>query len=288
MLLLSRSIARGERAAYVSRGYGGLSARASLVTCVGRGTAWPRSLAGLRVVSSTHPDLAREIGDEGAMVAHRVPDAALFFAGDKRRAVHAAAEAGCEVVVLDDAFQSWGVARHLDIVLLDAEAPLANGRVLPAGPLREPPAALARASVLVFNGAGDAAALARAKEKVNRWLRPNTRVAGLSRRIVLAGAGTNGGRPSRVLAVSGIARPGRFEASLRGAGVEWVAHEVFGDHHDYDERDARALGAKARALGADGLVTTEKDWVKLRRLDVGAPVWVARLEVELFGDEVPA
>jgi len=289
MYLLERASVEGRAVACVSRGYRSRSARGPLVSWVpalgDEGGARP----GLRMVMRDHPRIEDEIGDEGAEMALRVPSASLYFSRDKARAVRAAADGGAALVVLDDGFQSWAVPRHVDVVMLDALRPLANGRVLPAGPLREPPSALARAHVVVFNGARDSADVMRARETVQRWLRPGARVAGLVRRtelVVPGGAGA--GAPSGpVLAVSGVARPDGFARSLAGAGVAPAAHEVFPDHHRYGRGDAERIAARARELGAAAVVTTGKDWVKLRRFDLGAPVWVARLETTLIGDDIP-
>jgi tetraacyldisaccharide 4'-kinase len=286
MWILEAAIARGERAAYVSRGYGGRCAKGPLVTRVCPPGAAPQAGPGERLLARDHPALAEQVGDEGAMVAGRVPGAWLFFGPDKAWASRAAAAAGEGVVVLDDAFQSHGVARHADIVLLDAERPFANGRLLPAGPLRETPAALARAHAVVFNGVRDEAELARASAMVRVFLRPGARVAGLVRRIALVPARAGAPRaPSRVLAVSAIARPGRFEASLATAGLACAGHEIRRDHHAYTAADATAIAARARALGVDAVVTTEKDRVKLAALDLPCELWVARLEVRVIGDD---
>src|SRR5262249_40249812 len=155
----------------------GATISGSVVTCVLPPEMTPPSLAGMRVLSRGHPDLAREIGDEGALVVERAPGVAALFCHDKRRAVHTAAELGVGRVILDDAFQSWRVARHVDIVLLDAARPLDGGHLLPAGRLREKPGALARAEAIVFNGAADADAIAAGRARIERWIRPGLPLA---------------------------------------------------------------------------------------------------------------
>jgi tetraacyldisaccharide 4'-kinase len=286
MWLISRAIKLSEPVAYVSRGYRG-NVQRDVVTCVLAQSATPASLSGLRLLSSTHPDLALEIGDEGAMVVERAPGVNAFFCQDKRRAVGVAAELGAARVFLDDAFQSWRVARHADIVLLDAERPLDGGALLPAGRLREKPDALQRAHAIVFNGAATADAVASARQKVARWLRPGVLVAGMARRVELEHVSGDSTRPDAFLAVSGIARPAAFERSLADAGVRTAGHEIFADHHRYDARDVARIGARLHKEGLRAVVVTEKDWVKLRQLSPPFPVWVARLEVSLIGDELP-
>jgi tetraacyldisaccharide 4'-kinase len=180
------------------------------------------------------------------------------------------------------------VPRHTDIVLLDSEQPLDGGQLLPAGRLRENPDALARADAIVFNGAGTPAAVSAARARVERWLRPGVPVAGMERRVELkpvAGAAAAAHGP--FLAVSAIARPAAFAQSLKSVGVSIAAHEAFADHHRYEARDIERIATRARSANAAAMVTTEKDWVKLRRFDLPLPVWVARLAVSLTGDELP-
>jgi len=287
MWILTRLIAGGARCAYVSRGYRGKAVQRDTVTCVLESEAVPMSLAGLRVLSRAHPLLARDVGDEGAMVCMDIPGGSAFFCADKPRAVRAASDLGVDVIVLDDAFQSWGVARHVDIVLLDAVRPFGNGRLLPVGRLREKPAALARADAIVLNGVESADSLEAARGGVTRWIDEGTPVAGMIRRIVLEPAeGGSGAQPDSFLAVSGIGRPGNFERALTDAGARIVGHERFPDHHDYAAHDVERIQARARRESA-GVVTTEKDYVKLRHTMGTDNVWVARLEVSLVGDELP-
>jgi tetraacyldisaccharide 4'-kinase len=282
--LLERAIQAGKRAAYVSRGFGSEAERGPLITVVpGEEAAAPASFAGLRVVARNARGLATAIGDEGAMAARLAPTVSLVFARDKRRAVAVAAQLGAEIVVVDDALQSFTLARHVDVLLLDASRPLANGRLLPAGRLREAPSAIARAHVIVFNGASDAAAVERARERVARYLRADARVYGLRRRVTLqAGNARAATLLTDAVVVSGIARPDRFRESVEAAGVRVADALAYPDHHRYTVSDVRTIQSRARGRA---VVTTEKDWVKLEAFDWGdADVWVARLEVACVGD----
>jgi tetraacyldisaccharide 4'-kinase len=284
---LARAAEDGARVAYVSRGYGARAVGAHTVTGVLPGDVLPVDAAGWRVLARSHPELAREIGDEGALVVERAPGAAALFCADKRRAVAAAAALGVDVVVLDDGFQSWRVARNTDVVMLDAARPLDGGALLPAGTLREAPSALRRADAVVFNGASSEDALQNARARVARWLRDGIPVAGMARSLSFAAVGAGAqASPWRLVAVSAIARPEAFARSLADAGVVVAAHLMFRDHHRYDAKDVARIAARAAREDAE-VVTTEKDWVKLRGLELPARVWVARLEVALIGDPLP-
>jgi tetraacyldisaccharide 4'-kinase len=244
----------------------------------------PSNFAGLRVVARDTPDLAAAAGDEGALVARRAPHTPLFLSRDKRRAVAAAARDGVEIVVVDDAFQSFALPRHIDVLLLDAFRPFDNGRLLPAGRLREPPAVISRADVVVFNHADRPEWIEQARTRIAQWLRPDQRVYGLRRAITLAPV-TRGAtdKPSSAILVSGIARVDSFRSLVEGAGVVPADLCTFRDHHRYTEADARMLRGRAAHRP---IVTTEKDWVKLGRFDWGeSSVWVARLYIELVGGD---
>jgi tetraacyldisaccharide 4'-kinase len=170
--LVERAAAAGRRVAYASRGFASAAEHGPLVTVVpAHDGAPPASLAGLRIVARSAPGLADAAGDEAAVVAARAPAVPLVLARDKRRAVDVAGHLGAEIVVVDDAFQSFALARHVDVLLLDSLHPLANGRVLPAGRLREAPSAIGRADIVVFNGAGSTADIDASKARVARWLK---------------------------------------------------------------------------------------------------------------------
>jgi tetraacyldisaccharide 4'-kinase len=283
--LIERAARAGKRAAYVSRGFASDAERGPLVTVVPHEDAPPpANFAGLRVVARHSPDLAAAVGDEGALIARRAHHTPLFLSRDKRRAVEAAARAGAEIIVVDDAFQSFALGRHVNVLLLDARRPFDNGWVLPAGRLRENPAAIARADVIVFNGAGRTELIEEARGRVAKWLRPEQRVYGLRREITLVPVTAAAkDTPSSVTMVAGIAKWRDFGAMLEGAGMRVIDARRFRDHHSYTEADARTL----RAGSPDQpIVTTEKDWVKLGRFEWGErAVWVARLDVELVGRE---
>ena len=287
MWYLARALDTGASVAYVSRGYGSPANTSRRVTCVLPDGITLTRPSGARLLSRAHVDLAREIGDEGALVVERVPGAAMLCCADKTRAVAMAADLGIDTVVIDDGFQSWRVARHLDIVLLDAEAPLDGGQLLPAGTLRERPDALRRAHAVVFNGAASDSTVRDARSRVEPWLREGAAVAGMTRSLSIASADRAPGRPGRLLAVSAIARPDAFVRSLQGAGVDVAGHVVFRDHHRYDARDVARVVERTRGENLD-IVVTEQDWVKLRHLQPRVRVWVARLDVALMGDPLPA
>jgi tetraacyldisaccharide 4'-kinase len=237
----------GEIPAIVSRGYGGHAGPGPLIVSTGSG---PRVDA-------------RACGDEPFLLAKSLPGVIVVVGSDRVEGVGAAAGAGATVAVLDDGFQHRRLARDLDVVVLDGRAPFGNGRLLPAGPLREPPGSLDRAGVVVLTrltrNDGGAAATRR------------VRAAGFSGPIVRAGHRRLGFRtqdgaasapPSRAVAFCGIGDPDLFRRDLEAEGVTPVAFLAFRDHHRYDAASWERLAGRARASGVP-LVTTEKDLVRL-------------------------
>jgi tetraacyldisaccharide 4'-kinase len=212
---------------------------------------------------------------------HRQWNAAIpvIVGKDRHRGAVAAAARGCTVVLLDDGFQHRRLARDLDIVLVPAEQWGPRARLLPRGPWREPPSALRRADlVVVTRRAVDAEVAAEVAREVER-------VAGAGRvaRAVLEPAGFAGGGGGAapeggVVVVAAIGMPAAFAAMLAAAGLAVDLVLGFRDHHEYTAADARRI---ATAAGGRAVVTTEKDWVKLRRFPELQQAWVLRLRVRL-------
>lgn len=271
--------ALGRSVAYVSRGYRSRAERFDGLTLVCEGAA---TGPGRRVLSRGAVDLVEEVGDEGALVAERAPGVPLVFSRDKARAVEAASGlVGDGVVVVDDAFQSWSLARDIDVVLLDAKRPLGDGWLLPAGSLREEPAALERADVLVFNGATNDEEVSRAASVVWRATGVVRPTAGLRRELRLART-----PEGPVLVVSAIARPESFER-MAGKVTDVAVAMRYPDHHRYGADDAVRIREVASKHRCGTIVTTEKDWVKLRRVGFEErEVTVARLDARLTDESI--
>ena len=233
--LLAQLRGRGIDAHGLSRGYGG-------------------RLAGpVRVDPAVHA--AADVGDEPLMLAR---DAPIWIARDRVAGARAAVAAGAQAIVLDDAHQNPALKKRLSLVVVDGETrgrewPFGDGAVFPAGPMREPLAAgLKRADAVVVLlpadlPAVDPALLAMVAE------RPV-----LVARLQPAAAALHGPQ----VGFAGIAKPWRFEATLRAAGVDLSDFAAFPDHAAFSPSDLQFLRERA-ALYDAGLVTTEKDWVRL-------------------------
>jgi tetraacyldisaccharide 4'-kinase len=206
------------------------------------------------------------------------------------RTIAEAAVHGCDVAVLDDAFQHRRVARVEDVVLVSADVPWVN-QLLPAGPLREPPGAIRRASLLVITC--KAASPEQAHELARRLTRggaPPAAVAALRPHALVRIGSLHEVRPTdvlrdrRVLLVAGIGNPKAFVHQLEAVGAQPVS-ALFPDHHRYTAADVEALIARAR--GTEFVVCTLKDAVKLEALwpDKGPALHYVSQRVELVSGE---
>jgi tetraacyldisaccharide 4'-kinase len=240
----ARLKAKGLRVFFLTRGYGGSES------------------GPLEVTSSSHT--ATQVGDEALLLARSAP---TIVARDRATGAALAEEKGAEVIVMDDGHQNFTLAKDLSLVVVDGETGFGNGRMIPAGPLREPLAqGLARADAVVVMQGGD--------PDLAGYPGPR-----LHARLM---AKDNDFKGKAVFAFAGIGRPEKFLSSLKDAGAIVTGTQFFADHHPFTAEEISALKARA---GDALLVTTEKDLVRLGgkdRADVSA------LPVEACFDDEPA
>jgi len=258
----------GWTPAILSRGYGRRS-RGVVVVGAGEGP----------LVS------ADEGGDEPVALA-RAASGVLVVVGERRTdAARRAADLGADLLLLDDGYQHLAVRRDVNLLLLDARDPFGGGRVAPAGRLREPVSALGRADAIVFTRVERGAPSENAREMLARFA---PRAPVFHARLRPTGLRDEHGGPleaaalppRRILAVSGVANPAEFAATLAEAGVSPEERLDFRDHQRYGPRALARIRAAVERTGASLLVTTEKDAVKLEGR-TGLPTVTVRLGVEV-------
>ena len=261
--IVRHALQRGERPAIISRGYGGQIRRG--VAIVSRGDG------GGPLLPAAHS------GDEPFLLARRNPQAVVVVAPRRRAGIETAIrDCGATLIILDDGFQHLAVQRDLDILLLDARRPLGNGSVLPAGLLRELAVAHRRAQLCILTR--DETLDTPAPFAAPVTLRCRHRLA--TEFVALDGSVSpvKDLRQLRGIAFAGIANPETFFLALKGLGLQLTATIALNDHANFDEATLTKL--KQAALSADFFVTTEKDGVKLRTLDLPLPCFQALLELE--------
>jgi tetraacyldisaccharide 4'-kinase len=273
-MLAGRLCERGQRVVIILRGYRG-------------GSTNPTIVSDGRNVRCEPPEAA----DEAYLLARHLPGVAVLTGADRYRVGEVALErVDCGVIILDDGFQHLRLHRDLDIVLVDAGNPLGYGRLLPSGLLREPPEALERADIVVVTNADAGRDVDPAIRAIRQYAPIAPIAKAVHRPVSLIDVrseerlGLERLTGQRLLAVSGIANPSRFEATLVQLGAFVAAHHRFPDHHRYAPVDLEIINRAATSVGASMVVTTEKDMVKLSRLDctrVGASLYALSISLEL-------
>jgi len=278
--LARRLVTRGRRPAVVLRGYGGVNARRpggpALVVSEGK--------SGNRLVD------ADQAGDEAVLLATELANVPVVVSAQRfHGGMRAITTCGADLVILDDGFQHRALHRDLDLVALDAAAPLGSGRLLPAGLLREPPLALRRADALILTRAADDGLYAQAAATLSSLApgipiyRARHRPTGL--RLVSPAtsppslADLNG---MPVAAFAGLARPGALRDTLTDLGARVVQFTPLADHHSFRTGEVEGLVAAGRQAGARLVITTAKDAARMQ--PAGHHPHLAVLEIDMTVD----
>jgi tetraacyldisaccharide 4'-kinase len=270
MLIAGLLLGKQRRPAVVSRGYGRKNEGDILVVSDGQGVLQD----------------ARTGGDEPVLIGSKIPGAPVVVGRDRYRAALAAVRRfGADVVILDDGFQRVQLRRTVDIVLVDALNPFGNGRLFPAGILREPPGSLKRAHAVLITRAESADELAPLQEIIRKHTRARIFV---SRQVPvdLVDCVTGEIKPlaalrgSRVLALSGIAQPVSFLSLLRSLDAVVAGECRYPDHFPYAKSDLAQVFKKAADEKISMIVTTEKDAVRLKDLKPDG-IWALRIETRV-------
>ena len=271
-----RTLARKQkRVCILTRGYG-------------------RPNPGTRVVVSDGSNAltdAVEAGDEPFLLAQNLRGLAAVVSDPNRISAGkwAIENLGAEVLVLDDGFQHLALARDFNIVTIDATDPWGGGRLLPVGRLREPRSGLARADCVVVTRADKNDSLVSLKIEIQRLIgsRPlvtsEMKVKGISsinsellEELSLL--------PRPAAAFCAVGNPESFFELLRRSGIDPVFTRTFPDHHPYTQFEVDSLVQDSERAGAQSIITTAKDSVKLRHKKFELPCYVLHIEISI-GEE---
>ena len=274
VIMLARMLKkRGWRPAVLSRGYGGK-----------RGKDIGVVSDGCRILMDP-----REAGDEPVLIAHSIPEVPVIVASDRVRAGRVALERfGTDVLILDDGFQHRRLARDIDMVLLDGNRPFGNGFLLPRGGLREPRRSLRRADVVILTATERGHALSLGDHYhgpvFTARRRPVELVKGRAGKTYAFGCLSG----KKVCAFSGIAHPQSFRDTLVPLCSEITAFLPFPDHYAYTAADIAHIRKTFGESGAEVLVTTEKDGIKLKGFaDFFSEVYQLRVKMEITDTQAP-
>ena len=228
----------GRAVHFLTRGYGGSVSR--------------RKSAPLRVSPASHT--AAEVGDEALLLARLAP---TWVGGDRVAAARAAVAAGAEIIVMDDGYQNPGLEKDFSLLVVDGDYGFGNGRLLPAGPNREPvERGLGRAgAVMVIGGGG------RTRADIIETVQKAGKAVILGRLAPDRKAAAEL-HSQKIIAFAGIGRPEKFFETLVRLNVKLMAARAFADHHPFTDSEIETLKSLAARKSAK-LLTTEKDYQRL-------------------------
>jgi tetraacyldisaccharide 4'-kinase len=229
-------------------------------------------------------------GDEPALIAARLPQIPVVVGSDRHQAgTFALDRFHPDVVVLDDGFQHIRLGRDLNIALIDGTDPFGNGKLFPAGILREPLDALKRADIVIITRADQTADLAALSGTIKKHTAARIFTARyVPRDVVNVRSGetipVTSLHGAAVFAFAGIARPSALVSLLGSLGADVKGLTPYPDHHPYSRTELDELVGKAADSGAGMLVTTEKDGVRSKGM---APenLWALRIDLEVLERE---
>ena len=224
-------------------------------------------------------------GDEPYMLASNLPGVAVVVDRNRVKAGrYAIKRLGCDTIILDDGFQYQKLKHSIEVVLVDSTNPFGNGNMLPRGILREPARNLRRADIIFLTKCkGDVSAV---KEEIRRYNTSAEIVECNHTPKVLKDVWSREEFPldwlrgKTLCTLSGIASPKGFENSLRHLGAKVVWCERYADHHRYESSEVLYALNRTADLGADALVTTEKDAVRFPRFET-SPVRCLYLRIAI-------
>jgi tetraacyldisaccharide 4'-kinase len=271
VISLAKSLSRNQkRPIVVSRGYGRDNESEVLA------------------VSDGHSLLVnvRTGGDEPVLIASRLPGTPVLVGSNRyQAALHGLKEFHADTVILDDGFQHRKLMRNVDIVLLDATDPFGNGKLFPAGILREPITALKRAQAILVTRSDQITNGEELRTKI-RQITSAPIFTSYHQPIDLVECSTGDVkslavlRGARTFVFSGIARPSTFKALLNSLGANITVESAYPDHYAYQKSDLAAIYEKAADARVNMIVTTEKDMARLSDLQADG-IWALRIELAI-------
>jgi tetraacyldisaccharide 4'-kinase len=231
-----------------------------------------------------------EAGDEAFLMARACRGIPVLVGKDRfTNGRIALQQFGVKGLLLDDGYQHLALSRNINILLIDSYIGFGDHTLLPRGILREPLSHLRRTNIFLLTKVEDPQTVQPLERKIHQIL-PSSQVFHSHYEPVSLLSPNDGVeeldslRGRKILTLSGIANPLYFSSMLRKCGADIVGEAVFPDHHPYTPEDLSSVAEKSKR--ADCIVTTEKDMVKLKQLDVHhLPIRALRVKVKIWEEE---
>lgn len=273
-LFLAKAFGEKYTIAILSRGYRSKAEKldSPLVLCEGAGPVYP----------------ATYCGDEPYLFAQRFPKSIVIVGGDRKKASCLASKIGAEAILLDDGMQHRRLARDFDIVVVDVRDPFGQGYLLPRGFLREDKQSLKRASLIILNHIHDLDQFTSVQKQLSNYSNaPVVGVRGFVSAIKnLKGEEVKLGQEVKIGMFCAIANPDYFRNTLEKEGCRVISQFVMGDHEKMPDHELEQFAQKCEKEGAEWLICTEKDRVKLSDdLKLALPILWIQLDLSLVAGQ---
>jgi tetraacyldisaccharide 4'-kinase len=268
-LLLAKDLIDRIPLAIISRGYRSHAENlhTPLCLCSGNGPEYPVTLC----------------GDEPFLLAENLPKARIFVGKDRKQAADMAALQGAKLVILDDGMQHRQISRDFDVVVLNANNPFDQGHLLPRGLLREEISSLKRAHLVILNNIEDSEQYTSISERIANYT--SAPVIGTAVNMTslqtLNGATIQNLTNKKIGMFCAIGTPENFERTLVKSGATIVDQLILSDHKRVDNSTLAKFADHCLTLGAEYIVCTEKDKVKLEKDTLNIPIPIVWTKIEL-------
>ena len=281
----------GRKVGIISRGYKSKNESLSrkILRFVTNGAVTPPKIVsdGKNVLLSS-----KLAGDEPYMLANNLPGVIVICDKNRVKAGYfAIKDFGCDTLVLDDGFQYLKLRGSLNICLVDSTNPFGNERLLPRGILREPLHRLSKADYILITKTKKIQQC----EELHQTIRIHNSLARIiyckhtPRFLVDIKSEEEKNldfiKEKKVAVFSGIAYPESFEGTIKEQGAEIIYAKRFLDHHRFSAGEIKTVFMEAFDTGAEMILTTEKDAVRLPKISPKIPLYYLRLEIDLLSNE---
>ena len=252
-------IKNGKKIGIVSRGYGRKNKDTKIL------------------INADNNSSVEDYGDEPIFLSNALRNVPIAVGKNKFNAALQLIEKNkVDVLLFDDGFQTRKIYRDLDIVLLNAFNGIKDYKMFPLGMLREPVKCIARADFVIFTKDNLINPKSEVSHLIGKYINDNAFYSAYKLEKIFSQSSKDNFNKDKVIAVSGVGDPRSFESSLLKENVSILYHFKFRDHHNYDQADINNIVKASKTMNALSIVTTEKDYVKLKKLDI------SKIDLKLF------